>query len=79
MAELDLTAEQLEELDALAETNSAINGPSFLMRHFYRDPMIGPLVRHGYIAWGPPPDGFDPKRFAGTTITDKGREALSHK
>ena len=72
----ELSAEQLEELDALRLTNDAIGGPSFLRRSFYRDPVVGPLVRCGFIAWGQPPEGFRPSQYAGVTITDKGRAAL---
>lgn len=71
------TEAQLDELDALREVNDVLHGPGFLCRSYYRDPVIGPLVRHGLIAWGAPPAGLEPRRFAGTTITDAGRTALA--
>jgi hypothetical protein len=74
---MNLTDEQIEELDALAWVNDTLKGPSFLMRKYYRDPVVGPLVRHGLISWGPAPTGFDTRIFAGTTITDAGRAALA--
>lgn len=74
---VDLTTEQITELDALQETNAALGGPSFLLRFYYDDPIIGPLIQHGYIKWGDPPKGFSKRHFAGTTITNKGRSLLA--
>lgn len=71
-----LTAEELEELDALAQINDVLKGPSFIMRNHWHS-LYQPLVRRGFVKWGPPPKGFNPRKFAGTTITDAGRAALS--
>ena len=70
-----LTQEDKEELRALMEVNDAIKGPSFLMRSHWRG-RYRKLVCGGLVLWGDPPEGFDRKKFAGTTITAKGREAI---
>jgi len=72
-----LTAEQIEELRATALANDALGGPSFLVRSYYRDPVIGPLIRRGLIAWGEPPKGMTRSLVAGTTVTEKGRALLA--
>lgn len=71
-----LTPEHLEELDALKETNEALNGPSFIARHHWHESDYRLLVRRGLVQWGDPPSGFDKRRFAGTLITPAGLSAL---
>jgi hypothetical protein len=73
-----LSNEDLAELHAVREVNDATGGkPAFIMRHHWHESGYARLVRRGLIQWGDPPQGFDRRRFAGTTITDEGRKALS--
>ncbi len=72
---MHLTTEDLEELAALQSVNDITGGPSFIMRCHWR-PQYRRLSRRGLVIWGLPPEGFDPKKFAGTTITAAGRAAL---
>ena len=72
---MTLTDEQREELAALQATVATLGHPSFLHlshREFYQ-----PLIDAGLVEWGTPPGDFDPKHFAGVTITDAGRAALA--
>lgn len=71
-----LLPEDREELEALREVNDITGGPSFIMRFHWRG-QYQLLVQRGLVKWGPPPGTFDPKKFAGTTITEAGRAALS--
>ncbi len=66
-----LTAEHIEELDALAAINLAIGGPTFISRCQWV-PMYRALVRKGLVKWGDPPSGFTKTRFAGAEITQIG-------
>ena len=70
-----LTAYDLEELDALRWMNDTLKGPSFQWRGNWHNGYAR-LVRRGLVSWGNPPAGFTKCRFAGTTITDKGRRVL---
>lgn len=65
-----LTVGDRAELEAVAETNCAIKGATFIGKaHFesYR-----PLIAAGLIEWGPAPGNFSKRVFAGVTITPKG-------
>lgn len=63
------------ELAALMRTNDTIKGPSMIHKrlheHLYR-----PMVDAGFVDWGRPPNGASDD-FAGTMITQKGREFLA--
>lgn len=72
---MNLSPEDIEELSALKKMNDITGGPSFLMRSHWKD-RYGRLVRWGLVIWGDPPEGFDRRKFAGTTITEAGREAV---
>jgi len=72
---MKMTKEDREELSALAEVNDKLNRPSFILRSYWHDGYAR-YVRRGLVLWGHPPDGFDPKRFAGITITPAGRRAI---
>lgn len=74
---ITLTDEERAELSALAHVNDIMKGPSFLLRGHWRWSGYGRFVRNGLVLWGDPPDGFDRRQFAGTTITDKGRELIA--
>lgn len=70
-----LTSEQREELDALRQSNDALEQASFLHNshmEFYK-----PLSEAGLVEIGDAPGGFDPRSFFGATITDAGRAALA--
>lgn len=70
------TDQQLREFDAVRRTTDALKGePSFLLRSYYRDPDIGPLVRRGLISWERHP--VMSRNFAAIRITDKGRAVLA--
>jgi len=73
-----LTEYDREELTALLAVNTALNGPSFIMRGHWRRGYAS-LAKRGFVKWGPPPLGFNPRKFAGTTITPAGRLAISGK
>ena len=71
---MTLTDEQRDELQALRKTNDELGHASFSHRSqlgFYR-----PLIDAGLVEWGDPPLTFDPRTFAGATITAKGRDVL---
>jgi len=72
---MNVSDEDFEELMALAKTNEVMIGPSFMSRSNWRG-QYQRLVARGLVEWGSPPPGFDPKLFAGTTITAKGRRAV---
>jgi hypothetical protein len=72
-----LSISDIDELDALARANKALNGPSFIMRHHWRESGYHRLVRQGLVIWGDPPEGFTKKRFAGTQITAFGAFCLA--
>ena len=74
---MKLSEGQIAELEALRQNNDALKGPSFIMRFHWRESGYCTLVRRGLVKWGAPPAGFDPKRFAGTEITEAGCKALS--
>ena len=69
--------DEIEELRALAWMNDTLKGPSFVLRLHWRLSGYATMVRRGLVAWGDPPEGFDRRKFAGTTITQKGRDYLA--
>lgn len=71
----NLTKAQRGELQALSEVNAVV-GKSFIMRCHWHESGYRGLVRAGLVEWGDPPASFDKKRYAGTQITQAGRDAL---
>jgi hypothetical protein len=74
---MKLTAADHKELDALRHFNDVLSGAAFMPRRAWRESGYCRYVRAGLVEWGDPPEGFDPRRFAGATITPAGRSALS--
>lgn len=72
----NLSAEDRDELEALAWMNDTFKGPSFQWRGNWRNGYAS-LVRRGLVTWGDPPRGFDKRRFAGAAVTAKGRAAIA--
>ena len=72
-----VSREMIEELAALKYVNDTVGGPSFIAKIHWEQSGYKYLVEAGFVKWGDPPKGFGAERFAGTTITKKGREALA--
>lgn len=70
-----MTSEQIEELTALKMANDATKGAAF--QHMANYDFYKPLADAELVEIGPPPGRFDPAKFFGVTITQKGRQALS--
>lgn len=70
-----LSKEDYDELMALATVNEIMKGPSFMSRKNWKG-QYERLVKNGFVDWGDPPSGFDPKSFAGTKITGAGIRAV---
>lgn len=72
-----LTAEDIDELEALSEMNRATGKPSFVLRRHWHESNYRSLVQQGLVEWGDPPEGFSWRRWAGATITVLGSLTLA--
>lgn len=75
--ESQLSADQINELAALRDTNDATGHKSFIARFHWHESGYQKLVRAGLVNWTDPDQPFDPRRYAGTEITAKGRALLT--
>ena len=74
---MNLTTDEICELDALDSINRVLRRDSFIARHYWREG-YSRLVRLGLVIWRDPPKGFSRRRFAGIRITAKGRRAIRY-
>lgn len=71
-----LTAEEIEELRAIAATTSAIKKPTSI-HVMHRKGLYKRLVGRGLVTWEKFNDGTFTPTFRAVELTDKGRSAIA--